>query len=180
MLEVLPSLIILALAFCGWGNLILKAIGYPNSGLSEFGWSGFAGLFVTAVVGSALSFFQPLKVIAFPFALAGILLFGIALIVFGMILGSIAQPTPAPALPIPYTPAPLPVPVVPIAPAVCPIGCACGAATSVVTLGVVGEVYEPLLGSGRILGAARGIASRVASVLPGHDRRVARREARRE
>ena len=81
MLEVLPSLIILALAFCGWGNLILKAIGYPNSGLSEFGWSGFAGLFVTAVVGSALSFFQPLKVIAFPFALAGILLFGIALFV---------------------------------------------------------------------------------------------------
>ena len=108
---------------------------------------------------------------------------GIALIVFGMILGSIAQPTPAPALPIPYTPAPLPVPVapvVPIAPAVCPIGCPCGAATGVVTLGVVGEVYEPLLGSGRVLEAARGIASRVASVLPGHDRRVARRQARRE
>ena len=108
------------------------------------------------------------------------LLIGIALIVCGMVLGSFVQPTPAPALPIPYAPAPLPVPVVPIAPAVCPIGCACGAATSVVTLGVVGEAYGPLLGSGRVLGAARGLASRVAAVLPGHDRRVARREARRE
>lgn len=77
MLEILPSLVFLAIAFCGWGGLVLRGIGFRDSRLAGFGWSGLAGLAVAAVVGSALSFCLPLKVVALPFAFAGVLLFGI-------------------------------------------------------------------------------------------------------
>ena len=132
------------------------------------------------------------------------LIFGLLLIAFGFVLGSIYTVTPATALPIPFTPAPTPQPYIPLprppvdpvisgivypGSTLCPGGVClngqCGVAQSgviagpyTVTVGVSEE--STIFGNGGFLGRGRGLLNRVAGIIPGHDRRVARRQSRRE
>ena len=71
MVELLPSFVIAAIGFYGWGRIAGAPVG---TGVAGIGWSGLLGFTMAFLVGSAAHFWMPLKWVSPVFVGAGILI----------------------------------------------------------------------------------------------------------